>query len=217
MNIAYTSTTDALIVNVTDQLNVIGASSLMIYNLLKNRYINSILDKKQLYKYGFIIDYVPNLLLLIWSEILSQIFHSRGCNMITIKNMKQLYQFIQAEKNGFCKLSNKHMVTFYNNVNLVFVDIRLVSNSNIWKINTSITEQKISTGIDIASFLSGHFTINIPVCEHSYDVKQVSCSRHTNAIKKILKGLIFKFIPIIQVKNNCTTCELLTLSLSYVI
>jgi tRNA(Ile)-lysidine synthase TilS/MesJ len=198
-----------------DQLNGIGTSSILIYNSLKDRYINTILENKKEYKYGFIINFVPNLLLLVWSEILSQIFHSRGCNMITIKNMKQLYQFIQAGKNHFCKLSNKHMVLLCDNMNLVFVDIRLVSESNIWKINTSITDEKVSTGIDIASFLSGNFTINIPVCQHSYNADQISYSRHTNVVRKILKGLIFKFVPIIHVKNTCSTCELLTLSLSY--
>jgi hypothetical protein len=200
--------------SLSDQLNLIGASSSMIYNLLKDRYINSILDKKQVYKYGFIIDYVQNLPLLIWSEIISQIFHSRGCNMITIKNMKQLYQFIQAGKNGFCKLSNKHMVTFYNNA-LVFVDIRLVSDSNVWTISTSLTDEKVSSSIDIADFLSGHFTINIPVCEHSYDVNKISYTRHIVLLKKIFKGLIYKFVPNIHIKNNCSTCDIYTLTLSY--
>jgi hypothetical protein len=214
MNIDMDLTSNLDISSLSEQLNIVGASSSTIYNILKDRYINPILEHKQYYKYGFIINFIPLMPLLIWSEILSQIFHSRGCNMITIKNMKQLYNYLQTGKNGFCKLSNKHMVTFYNS-NLIFVNITLVSDSRVWKISTSLTDEKVSTGIDITDFLSGHFIINIPVCEHSYDITQISYARNTALLKKILKGLMYKFIPVIKLENNCSTCKLFTLSLSY--
>jgi tRNA(Ile)-lysidine synthetase-like protein len=195
--------------------------------------IKPILHTLQIGKCGFSIVINNDMLLLpesFWFKILIRIFHKQNINMISHKNLKCLFCWlnkINKQASTICNLSNGYFVIFNNN-KLYFINNQLKIKQNIihssinigkivhnnWLINIEPTTDNIRKSFTYDDIINERFEYTEPYSEPMYMV--YTLNKH-DSIRKIFKNITHcsSFIPKITSGTKCSARTYVKITFEY--
>lgn len=195
--------------------------------------IKPILQTLQIGKCGFSIVINSDMLLLpetFWFKILIRIFHKQNINMVTHKNLKCLFCWlnkINKQTSTIYNLSNGYFVIFNNN-KLYFINNQLKIKQNIiqssinigkimhnnWLINIEPTTDNIRKSFTYDDIINERFEYTEPYAEPMYMVYTLD---KQDSIRKIFKNIAHcsSFIPKITSGQKCLSSTYVKITFEY--
>lgn len=206
-----------------------------VHKLLIEPVINSVINNK----YGFTLKTCyryKHFPLILWSNILSSIFHNKGVRMISNKNVNTFKGWFDSNKKNLFTLSNGYICLYDDDTkNIIFMKkyifstydkgtricktSELINNKiiyNRWCISISdckISDCKISNELSYSKLLNGGFMFPYNTCKHSSctvscDYKDKSQDTRNSSTRTILKKVpkMSKYLPKIYFCPPCDVC-----------